>query len=490
MNSRHALLLLLVAPTLMAQDCDQDGVPRGEDCADRNPDISPASFELCNGIDEDCDGVIDEGSFEVLTINSIEVFRDRDGDGHGAGEPEYICNEAALVAGWSLTADDCWDTDDEAKIESAAQVYPGAASKEPDLCGRDNDKDGYAADASNAVVKQGPETVETGTDCDDSAPTIHAMAAEECDPDASEQRVDEDCDGKVDEGVATTFWKDADGDGYGGEVTEWVCGDEAPTGGPWVTVEGDCDDDDTGINPGITCEPDGEDLNCNSDEQLFDCPGTCAEAGVTGEAVLSLDDDDGTTFRVRCDEDGYALLTTELLGDHPEWTDFEFTRKYNSSNSIGYDPDQHCEIDGDGLLLGTVRDTSYNGYSMCVRAVVEIPWAVSSIRGEWTARSDNGDGTCDDDGPGTLWAPALNYQGHGQIRFGVTEAWDGSDDNHQVLKSGGDWGKDIGVRTFEMEDNVAAAGARFLLWEYCDDGLNGEDLLVDGIELWVLAEAE
>jgi hypothetical protein len=31
------------------------------DCDDTNVDVNPAAPELCNGIDDDCDGAVDEG---------------------------------------------------------------------------------------------------------------------------------------------------------------------------------------------------------------------------------------------------------------------------------------------------------------------------------------------------------------------------------------------------------------------------------------------
>jgi hypothetical protein len=43
-------------------DNDGDGFQAGVDCNDGNPDIHPAALELCNFIDDDCDGIIDDGN--------------------------------------------------------------------------------------------------------------------------------------------------------------------------------------------------------------------------------------------------------------------------------------------------------------------------------------------------------------------------------------------------------------------------------------------
>jgi hypothetical protein len=49
------------------EDCDGDGYfievgvwSEGEDCDDQDPDTSPAAEEICDGLDNDCDGNIDE----------------------------------------------------------------------------------------------------------------------------------------------------------------------------------------------------------------------------------------------------------------------------------------------------------------------------------------------------------------------------------------------------------------------------------------------
>ena len=53
---------------LIAEDVDDDGFfgsPCGDDCDDTDPDVFPGAPERCNGVDDDCDGLIDENLVEA-----------------------------------------------------------------------------------------------------------------------------------------------------------------------------------------------------------------------------------------------------------------------------------------------------------------------------------------------------------------------------------------------------------------------------------------
>lgn len=63
-------------------------VDNAEDCDDNNATISPAAEETFDSIDNDCDGVIDEG------FTPREYFRDIDGDGYGDREEFVVEVEA------------------------------------------------------------------------------------------------------------------------------------------------------------------------------------------------------------------------------------------------------------------------------------------------------------------------------------------------------------------------------------------------------------
>ena len=60
-------------------DADGDGHSSDVDCDDLDPRINPHAFETCDGIDNNCDGEIDEGLLRMF-------YDDADGDGYGLDE--------------------------------------------------------------------------------------------------------------------------------------------------------------------------------------------------------------------------------------------------------------------------------------------------------------------------------------------------------------------------------------------------------------------
>ena len=113
-------------------DADGDGADSSLDCDDDDPSAYPDAEEICDGIDNNCDGTVDEGVTETVYT---------DGDGDGYGDLSGTVTACTQPDGYSPSSDDCDDGD--------WNTYPGA----PEICdGFDNDCNGLD-DADEGVCE-------------------------------------------------------------------------------------------------------------------------------------------------------------------------------------------------------------------------------------------------------------------------------------------------------------------------------------------------
>ncbi|MFT7522039.1 MAG: hypothetical protein ACI9MC_004191, partial [Kiritimatiellia bacterium] len=210
MRGLGLLLLLSACPgDRGAPDMDLDGYGNDVDCNDAERSVFPGAQERCNEVDDNCNGVVDEG---VTTT----FWADDDLDRHGDLErPIEACRR---VDGLAEFVGDCNDRD--------PQIFPGR----PEICDevdqdcdgvvdngvtttfwRDVDKDGYGGTIAVEACELPDGASETNDDCNDSLRDINPGADEVC------NGRDDDCDGRADEGVSTLFYPDDDFDGYGAQ---------------------------------------------------------------------------------------------------------------------------------------------------------------------------------------------------------------------------------------------------------------------------------
>ncbi len=264
-------------------DDDGDGYFASEDCNDLDASVGPHAVEICDGIDNNCDGQVDEGVLRTF-------FTDDDEDGYGDAErPIEGCDQPARAV---PNDTDCDDTNSD--------VYPGANEVcngiDDDCSGdadeglgetvyRDQDGDGYG-DVSTATLSCSDMDgyVSRAGDCDDDAASVSPEGIEVCD------EVDNNCDGRVDEGQTSTYYIDLDGDGWGdlSAVTQ-AC--HVPPG--YAEDPGDCDDASAAINPDSTEQ-------CNTVDD--DCDGLVDESDAVDATMWATDGDGdgfGTAITVR-----------------------------------------------------------------------------------------------------------------------------------------------------------------------------------------------
>ncbi|MBK8193647.1 MAG: T9SS type A sorting domain-containing protein [Lewinellaceae bacterium] len=255
-----------LARSYFYKDEDLDGYYSYEDCNDKDATVYPDAPELCDNLDNDCNGLVDD-------IPVFAYYLDSDGDGFGDGSIELDTCLSEAPAGYVANNLDCDDGD--------AAFNPGAV----ELCdGLDNDCNGFVDDIPvfayyldsdgdgfgdgdielDTCLSEAPAGyVANNLDCDDGDAAFSPDAAEVCDG------LDNDCNGLVDDIPVFAYYLDSDGDGFGdGDIELDTCLSEAPMG--YVTNNLDCDDSSADFNPFSVEICDGLDNNCNgtADEGL------------------------------------------------------------------------------------------------------------------------------------------------------------------------------------------------------------------------------
>ena len=281
------------ASDVTAEACD---VPTGyaetdTDCDDGDATISPNATELCDEVDNDCDGEVDEDD----AADAETWYADVDGDGYGDAATTYESCEQPT--GYVDDDTDCDDGDAELNPDTVWYV--------------DYDGDGYGSDTLTlASCEQPSGYVDDDTDCDDTDAEAWPGNTE-----TWYDGVDGDCDG------ADDYDQDGDGDyptDYGGT---------------------DCDDTDSSVYGGSGCRPE---VSCTHPDTA-----TLESNDPGGGSDLAFDDDcvawitsliSGTDYVYSVESDGTTTVYTGASNHNigaialePSGGDFAV-----SYNNVGY----------------------------------------------------------------------------------------------------------------------------------------------------------
>jgi len=454
-------------------ETDCAGLSAGDDCDDTDATVHPGATEICDDIDNDCDGLVDLSSaysassttfstnshslsntgmygnvYQATTNAVISSFQAYLSPGSTSYSVTYAVYESATSTGdytrvasgtGSVSGSSGWFSSPAMDVEMtsgryylvavgtssaltrlgdatspslssgsgltlAGYTYSSTASPTtistdpstsqtyyqvltmsvPGVEDADADADGYSSfcgDCDDAEATTSPDGTETcdgvdndcddavddtvdadgdGSyacyDCDDADATIYPGASERCDG------LDDDCDDEIDEDPidGTTFYRDADGDGYGiPGISDVLC--SIVTG--FSTLSTDCDDSDASTSPAATEACDGADNDCDgsTDEGFADADGDgytactdCADTSATispgaAEVCENGTDEDCDGWDAGC---GYTGTVTFSSYGKTWWGE---KKNDFAGNKLAWAGD----VDGDGLadmLVGAMSN--------------------------------------------------------------------------------------------------------------------------------------
>ena len=242
-------------PTSSIESCSAPSgyVDDNTDCNDNNFNVNPGATEVCNGVDDDCNGNIDEG------LPDYTFYYDSDSDGYG--DPNNSIEACSAPMGYTTNNSDCDDNN--------GGVNPGATEVCDDSI--DNDCDSLTDCADNSDCNGDPnctsECIANKRWCD-------------CDGQCGKWESNETCPWDCPESGCTSDSECDDGDDCTTDVCQtetgecsytWAaCGLADGCCGPACTSETDPDCDS--CIPSSNCNCNGK---CGKKETQETCPWDC-----------------------------------------------------------------------------------------------------------------------------------------------------------------------------------------------------------------------
>ena len=352
-------------PNSSEESCDgtvPDGyVSNNDDCDDTDATLYPGA-ECLDG--NGCKGSVGDDCVCYSTTQSETWYEDADGDGYGnpdvsqttCNPPEgwvnnsWDCNDQdAEIYSWAMckTEEDCWGYIDDENCTCVSYTEPSTVYE-------DNDRDGYGnSEKSKSTCDPQEGWVSNGDDCDDndanSFPGSYCQDEYNC-----WGYTEKDCSCAAYETDRTTWYADADLDGYGDPAnTYYGCYDWSNTT-TWVDNDQDCDDNNNVVWIGAYC---GESGGCGAINQDCKCE---SGAGASDTYYADVDGDgygDPSNTITSCDGMAPAgYVTNDLDCDDEYWGYYQGADCWTGTDCDTFiDPSCYCatqDPDRDGICNG------------------------------------------------------------------------------------------------------------------------------------------
>jgi hypothetical protein len=315
-------------------DDDNDGIIDELDCGQFDPAVNPDAVEICNGLDDNCNNVVDEG-FNDLDDDDQADCVDSDIDGDGFPNSIDLCPTVADSGPEDLDGDGLGDN-----------------------CDADADGDAIPDKVDNCLKLMNPQQSDLDAD----------GAGDACDEDMDNDEIENDADNCPK--VANTEQKDTDSDSIGDACDTDIDGDGTDN-------NLDCAPEDAAVHPAAQETCDGIDNNCNFlvDEGFVDSDGDL------NKDCVDSDDDNDSFF----DEADCAPLDNAINPDANEICD-------------GKDNNCNDKVDEDIGQLACGKGECFHTLEMCVQGKLQICDPMEGAEPESCDGKDNDcDGMTDED---------------------------------------------------------------------------------------------